>query len=142
MSITIIIILNIKIHPVLLNFILDLFDLKKDEIDEKKYKQAMIAVHGPSITEKSQLVQLLSSGYVNFIQVYDVLNGFIFASEFDENKNLVCHMCPTHSSAVEPLEDFFHNLGLLYVSHLSTGTVETESIETPYCRPVKKLLAG
>ena len=59
MSITIIIILNIKIHPVLLNFILDLFDLKKDEIDEKKYKQAMIAVHGPSITEKSQLVQVL-----------------------------------------------------------------------------------
>ena len=75
---------NIKIHPVLLNFISDLFDLKNDEIDEKNYKHAMIAVHGPSILEKSHLVQLLSSGYVNFIQVYDVLNGFIFTSEFDK----------------------------------------------------------
>ena len=46
----------------------------------------MIAVHGPSITEKSHLVQVLSSGYVNFIQVYDVFNGLIFASEFDENE--------------------------------------------------------
>ena len=37
-SITIIIIPNIKIHPVLLNFILDLFDLEKAEIDEKNMK--------------------------------------------------------------------------------------------------------
>jgi hypothetical protein len=35
MSVTIIIIRNIKNHPVLLNFMFDLFDLKKDEIDEK-----------------------------------------------------------------------------------------------------------
>ena len=38
MIVTIIITPNIKIHPVLLSFILDLFDLKKDEIDEKKYE--------------------------------------------------------------------------------------------------------
>ena len=37
MSIILIIIPNIEIHPVLLNLILDRFDLKKDEIDEKKY---------------------------------------------------------------------------------------------------------
>ena len=35
MSVTIIFFPNIKIHPVLLNFILDLFDLEKAEIDEK-----------------------------------------------------------------------------------------------------------
>lgn len=34
-SVTIIFIPNIKIPPVLLNFILDLFDLRSDEIDEK-----------------------------------------------------------------------------------------------------------
>jgi hypothetical protein len=141
MGITVIIIPNIKIHTVLLNFILELFDLEKAEIDEKKYKHTMIAVHGPSITEKSQLVELLSSGYVNFIQVYDVMNGFNFASEFDEIKNIICHMIQTLSPAVEPLEDFFHNLGVLFVSFLGMRTVETESIETPYSRPVKKLLA-
>jgi hypothetical protein len=89
----------------------------------------MIAVHGPTITEKSHLVQMLSSGYVNFIQVYDVMNGFIFASEFDKNKNLISQ---TRS---------IHNLGVLFVSCLSIGTIETESIETPYSRPVKKLLS-
>ena len=100
--------------------------MEKAEIEEKKFKYAMIAVHGPSITEKSHLVQLLSSGYVNFIQAYDVMNGFVFASEFDKHKNLICQTSSTHLQTVEPLEDFFHNLGLLYVSHLSTGTVETE----------------
>ena len=35
MSITIIFFPNIKIHPVLLNFITDLFDLEKAEIDKK-----------------------------------------------------------------------------------------------------------
>jgi hypothetical protein len=114
MSITVIIIPNIKIHPVLMNFILNLFDLKEDEIDEKKYKHTMIAIHGPSITEKSQLVELLSSGYINFIQDYDIMNGFIFVSEFDENNNLICHMSQTLSPAVEPLEDFFHNLGIFF----------------------------
>ena len=60
MSVTIIFFPNIKKHPLLLNFIRDLFDLENDKIDEKKYKHAMIAVHGPSIIEKSHLVQLLS----------------------------------------------------------------------------------
>jgi hypothetical protein len=49
-------------------------------------------------------------------------------------------MSPTDSPAVEPLEDFFHNLGVLFVSCLSAGTVETDSIETLYSIPVKKLL--
>ena len=101
----------------------------------------MIAVHGPSITEKSQLVQLLSYGYVNFIQDYDIMNGFIFASEFDENKNLLCHMSLAHSPTVEPLENFFHNLGFLFITCLSIGAIQTEPMQTPYNKPVKKLLA-
>jgi hypothetical protein len=108
-----------------LNFITDLVDLEKAEIVKKKYEYAMIAVHGPSITEKSHLVQVLSSGYVNFIQAYDVMNGFIFASEFDKNKNLICQTSSTHFPTEDPLEDLFHNLGVLFVSCLSIGTVET-----------------
>jgi hypothetical protein len=124
-----------------LNFITDLFDLDKAEIVKRNYEYAMIAVHGPSMTEKSHLVQVLSSGYVNFIQAYDVMNGFIFASEFDKNKNLICQTSPTHFPTVAPLEDFVHNLGVLFVSCSSIGTVETESIKTPYSRPVKRLLS-
>ena len=101
----------------------------------------MIAVHGPSILETLHLVQLLSSGYVNFIQVYDVLNGFIFTSEFDKNMNLMCHMSQTHFPVVEPLETFFHNLGVLFVSCLSVGEVHPESMKSLYRRPVKGLFA-
>jgi hypothetical protein len=113
---------------VLLNFILDLFDLKSDEIDEKNYKHAMIAVNGPRIIEKSHFIQLLSSGYVKFIQVYDVLNGFIFTFEFDENKNLTCHTSQTHFPAAENLGTFFHDLGVLFVSCLSVWEVHPEHI--------------
>ena len=105
---------NIKIHPVQLNFILDLLDLEKAEIDEKNYKHAMISVHGPSITEKSHLVQVLSSGYINFIQVYDIMHFSIFASEFDKFKKLVCHRSETHYPTVQTLETFLHNLGFYY----------------------------
>ena len=101
----------------------------------------MIAVHGPSIIDKSNLVQVPSSGYVNFLQVYDVLNGLIFASEFDENKYLICRMISTHFPAVEPLDNLFHNLGVLFVSCSSNGAVQTESMKTPYNKPVKELLA-
>ncbi len=111
------------------------------KLTRQKYEYAMIAVHGPNITKKSHLVQVLSSGYVNFIQAYDVMSGFIFASEFDKNKNLICQTSSTHFPTEEPLEDFFHNLGVLFVSCLSIGTVEIESIKNPYSRPVKKLLA-
>ena len=69
-SVTIIIIPNIKINLVVLKFILDLFDLKNAEIEEKKYKHAMIAVHHASITEKSQLVQLLSSGCMSTLSKF------------------------------------------------------------------------
>ena len=124
-----------------IDFIVTLFNVKKDIFDEKKYKHAMIALHGASITEKSQIVQVLSSGYVNFIKVYDIMNGFIFVSEFDENKNHICHMSQSHFPTAESLENFFHDLGVLFVSCLSIGAVWTESMLTHYSRPVKKLLA-
>jgi hypothetical protein len=41
------------------------------------------------------------------------MNGFVFASEFDKHKNLICQTSSTHLQTVEPLEDFFHNLGVL-----------------------------
>ncbi len=46
------------------------FDLEKAKIDEKNFKYAMIAVHGPSMIDTSNLLQVLSSGYANFLQVY------------------------------------------------------------------------
>ena len=141
MSVTIIFSPNIKIHPVILNFIQDLFDLETAEIDEKNYKHAMISVHGPSITEKSHLVQVLSSGYYNFLQAYDVTNGFIFASEFDKHKNLICHRSSTYFPTDETLDNFFHNLGVLFVSCASIEEVQPESMQTPYNKPVKKLLS-
>ncbi len=67
MSVTVIFFPNITIRPVLVAFMVDLFDVEKEQIDELKYKHALIAVHGPCITDKSHLVQLLSSGYVNFV---------------------------------------------------------------------------
>jgi len=47
-------------------------------------------------TEKSHLVQVLSSGYVNFIQVYDIMHGLIFVSEFAENEKLACQTSKNH----------------------------------------------
>ena len=74
------------------------------------------------------------------------MNGFIFASEFDKNKNLICQTSSTHFPTEEPLEDFFHNLGVLFFSCLSIGKVETESIQNrpidvlSYLSPLKQCL--
>ncbi len=56
MSVTVIFFPNITIHPVLLEFMLDVFDVENEQVDERKYKHALIAVHGPCITDKSHLV--------------------------------------------------------------------------------------
>ena len=65
-------------------------------------------------TEKSHLVQVLSSGYVNFIQVYDAMHGFIFVSEFAENEIFACQMSKIHAPGVVILETFIHNLCILF----------------------------
>ncbi len=102
----------------------------------------MIAVHGPSITEKSHLVQVLSTGYANFIQAYDVMNGFIFASEFDENKIFAFQMRETHFPGVEILETFLENLCILVISCVVMGGAShPEPMQSLYSKPVKKLLA-
>jgi hypothetical protein len=138
----VIFILDIKIHPVLLNFISNHFGLEKGEIDScKKFKRAILAFHGQSITEKSHLTQVQSSGYVNFIQLYDIIHWSIFASEFDEFEKLICHRSETHFPKVETLDTFIQNLWILLLSCLMVGEVQPESMQTPYCKPVKKILA-
>jgi hypothetical protein len=71
MSVTIVFVPNIGIHTVLLSFISQLFGLQKDQAE---YKHAIFAVHGPSILDKTHLVTLLSAGYLDFIQIYDVMH--------------------------------------------------------------------
>ena len=141
MSITIIFVPNFNIHPVLFNFISELSCEGKDEIDEWKFKHALIAVHGPYISETSHLVQALSSGYVNFIQVYDVMIGYIFSSEC-VNKELPFRRCPTDFPVVGSLETFLENLGTLFATLVMTGVAsDPAEIEILYQKPVKVLLA-
>ena len=141
MSITIIFVPNFNIHPVLFNFISELSSEGKDEIDEWKFKHALIAVHGPYISETSHLVQALSSGYVNFIQVYDVMIGYIFSSEC-VNKELPFRRCPTDFPVVGSLETFLENLGTLFATLVMTGVAsDPAEIEILYQKPVKVLLA-
>ena len=80
----------------------------------------MIAVHGPYISETSHLVQALSSGDVNFIQVYDVMIGYIFSSEC-VNKEVPFQRCPTDFPVVGSLETFIENLCMLFTSRVMTG---------------------
>ncbi len=58
MNITVVFVPNINIHPVLLNFISNLFGLKK-EIDEDNLKHAIFAFHGSKIADKTHLVRPL-----------------------------------------------------------------------------------
>ncbi len=51
---------------------------------DDKLKYAIFAFHGPKIADKTHFVNVLSAGYVNFIQVYDIMNGSIFGSEIDD----------------------------------------------------------
>ncbi len=44
---------------------------------DDKLKHAIFAFHAPKIADKTYLINVLSSGYVNFVQVYDILNGSI-----------------------------------------------------------------
>ena len=81
MSVNIIFVSNVKINPVLLEFISTLVNLQKYKDEQEKYHQAIFACHGPIFSEKIQLVQALSSGYVNFIQEYDIMDACLFSSE-------------------------------------------------------------
>ncbi len=97
MSVTVVFVPHIGIHPVLLHFISQLFDIQKDQT---YYKHAIFAVHGPSILDKTHLVNLLSSGYLDFIQVYDVMHGSIFKSfvensVVDDSMDLICREADT-----------------------------------------------
>jgi len=95
MSITVVFVPSINIHPVILGFISNLYDMDIRGIQGDKLKHAIFAMHGPMIADMTHLVNLLSSGYVNFLQDYDVLNGSIFGSEIDDKGALV--MSFTHT---------------------------------------------
>ena len=88
MSVTVVFVPNIGIHKVLISFISQLFGLQKDQAD---YKHAIFAVHGPSILDKTHLVNLLSTRYSDFIQIYDGMHGFIFKPDVDDKMlQIVC----------------------------------------------------
>jgi hypothetical protein len=81
MSVNIIFVPNIKINQVLLEFTSTLMNLPKEKNELEKYHHAIFACHGPFFSEKIQLVQAFSSGYVNFIQEYDIMDGYLLSSD-------------------------------------------------------------
>ena len=93
-----------------MNFISNLFDLYKKEIDEDNYKHVIFAFHGPKIADKTHLNNVLSSGDVNFIQIYDIMNGSIFGSEIDDKGQCTCHNVGTTFPAVGTLGTFLTNM--------------------------------
>ena len=139
MSITVVFVPNINIYPVRLKFISNLFDLDKKDMDEDNYKHAIFAFHGPKIADKTHLINVPSSGYVIFVQVYDIMNGSVFGSEIDDKGQCICHHLETNFPAAGILGTFLTNMWVLAVSSANkqTGTPMT----TPYFKPVKKLLA-
>ncbi len=120
-------------------FHFELFNLDKKDIDEDNLKHVLFAFHGPKIADKTHLVSILSSGYVNFIQVYDVLNGSIFGSEIDNKRECTCHNVDKNFSVVGTLGTFLTNIWVLAVFCVNKQT--STPMTTPYFKPVKKLLA-
>ena len=139
MSITVVFVPNINVHPVLSNFISNLFGLKKKEIHDDKLKHALFAFHGPKIADKTHLINVQSSGYVNFIQVDDIMNGSISGSKFDDKGECICHHLETNFPAVGTLGTFLTNMWVLAVFCANKHT--RTPITMPYFKPVKKLLA-
>ncbi len=108
-------------------------------MDEDNCKHASFAFYGSNIADKTHLIDVLSSGYVNFIQVYDIMNGSIFGSEIDDKGQCTCHNVDTNFPAVGTLGTFLTNIWVLAVSCVNkqTGTLMT----TPYFNSVKQFLA-
>ena len=72
----------------------------------------------------------------------DVMNGFIFASEFAENEILACQKRESNFPGVETLETFLENLCILVISCVVMGGASHPiPIQSLYSKPVKKLLA-
>ena len=142
MSVMVVFVPNIGIHPVLLRFISQLFGLQKDQTD---YKHAIFAVHGPSILDETHLVNLLTAGYLDFIQIYDVMHGSIFKSDVDDSivddsMDLACREADTSFPYDGSLRTFLHNICVLIACTLQDRVVN-KSMKSPYFKPVKKLLA-
>ena len=106
---------------------------------DDKLKHAIFAFHGPKIADKTNLINVLSSGYVNFIQVYDIMNGSVIGSESDDKAQCPCRHLETNFPAVGTLGTFLTNMWVLAVFCAKKQT--SISMTTPYFKPVKKLLA-
>jgi hypothetical protein len=118
MSVTIVFVPDTGIHPVLLHFLSQLFGLQKDQTD---YKHAIFDVHGPSILDKTHLVNLLSAGYSDFIQVYDVMHGSIFKPDVDDRMDLSCQQADTSFPDDGSLRTFLHNICVLVACTIQAG---------------------
>ncbi len=136
MSVTVVFVPNIGIHTVLLSFISQLFGLQKDQAD---YKHAIFAVHGPSILDKTHLVNLLSAGYLDFIQIYDVMHGFIFKPDVDDKMLLPSQQADASYPQQGSLGAFLRNICVLVACNIQ-GRAVNKSMKLPYLKPVKKLL--
>ena len=106
---------------------------------DDELKHAIFAFHGPKIADKTHLINVLSSGYVNFIQVYDIMNGSVFGSEIDDKGECTFHHLEANFPIVGTLGTFLTNIWVLTVSCVNKqiGTLMT----IPYFKSVKKLLA-
>ena len=95
-------------------------------------KHAIFAFHGPKTADKTHLISVLSSGYVNFVQVYDIMNGSIFGSEIDDKRQCICHHLETNFPAVRTLGTFLTNMWVLAVSGVNKQTGTGTPMTTPY----------
>ena len=126
MSVTVVFVPKIRIHTVLLSFISQLFGLRKDQAE---YKHAIFAVNGPSILDKTHLVNLLSTGYLDFIQVYDVMHGSIFKSDVDNSMDLAYQEADTSFPDDGSLGTFLHNTCMLVACSIQ-GRVVNKSMKS------------
>ena len=79
----------------------------------KNTNMPFLLVMVPFFSEKIHLVRTLSSGYVNFIQKYDVMDGCLLSSDIS-SMNL-----KTGFPGVESLKTFLQNLGEALVLSLN-----------------------
>ncbi len=106
---------------------------------DDELKHAIFAFHGPKIADKTNLVNVLLSGYVNVLQVYDIMNGSIFGSEIDDNGQCTCHNVGTNFPVVGTLGTFLTNIWVLAVPCVNKQT--STPMTTPCFKPVTKILA-
>jgi hypothetical protein len=85
-------------------------------------------------SEKIHLVQTCSSGYVNLIQEYDIMDACLLSSEIN-SMNL-----KTGFPGVDSFKAFLQSIGEAIVLLLNQGLAK-ENFQPPYSQPVQKRFA-